>query len=113
MAAARDGAILGGMLAHELMTRRPLTGTPQMTIRRALTLLRRGRFRHLPVLRDGYLWGVLSDRDLQRAVAAGKSEDDPVADLVRTPAITAAPDTPVEELARLMQDNKIGCVPIV
>jgi acetoin utilization protein AcuB len=101
------------MLAHEIMTRRPVTGTPRMTIRRALTVLRRRRGRHLPILRDGRLQGILSDRDLQRALAAGRAEDDPVADLVRTPAITAAPDTPVEEIARLLLDNKIGCVPIV
>jgi acetoin utilization protein AcuB len=101
------------MLAHEIMTRQPVTGTPQMTIRRALTVLRRRRCRHLPILREGRLWGVLSDRDLQRALSAGRAEDDPVADSVRTPPITAAPDTPVEEVARLLLDNKIGCVPIV
>ena len=101
------------MLAQEIMTRRPVTGTPQMPIRRAQALLRRGRFRHLPVVSEGRLQGVLSDRDLQRALAAGRAGDEPVAALVRSPAITAAPDTPVEALARLLQENKIGCVPIV
>jgi acetoin utilization protein AcuB len=101
------------MLAHEIMTGRPLTGMPRTTIRRALGMLRRGHFRHLPILHDGRVCGVLSDRDLQRAVAAGRAEDDAVAGLLRTPAITAAPDTPVEDLARLLQDNKIGCLPIV
>src|SRR5262245_5756221 len=101
------------MLVHELMTRRPVTGTPQMPLRRAQALLRRGRFRHLPILDGGMLRGVLSDRDLQRARAAGMAEDAPVAPLVRSPVITAAPDTPVEEVVRLLLDNKIGCVPIV
>jgi acetoin utilization protein AcuB len=101
------------MQAREIMTRRPVTGTPQMPLRRAQTVLRRGRFRHLPILEAGRLRGVLSDRDLQRALAAGRSADAPVGPLVRAPAITAAPDTPVEALARLLRDNKIGCVPIV
>jgi acetoin utilization protein AcuB len=101
------------MLTREIMTQRPVTGTPEMTIRRALTLLRRGRFRHLPILRDGRLSGVLSDRDLQRALAAGRDEDDPIGELLRVPAISATPDTPVEEIARLLLDNKIGCIPIV
>ena len=101
------------MLAQEIMTRRPVTGTPQMPIRRAQAVLRRGRFRHLPILDGGRLRGVLSDRDLQRALAAGRAEDEPVAELVRSPAITAAPDTPVEAVARLLRDNKIGCLPIV
>jgi acetoin utilization protein AcuB len=101
------------MQAHEIMTRRPVSGTPQMPLRRAQSVLRRGRFRHLPILEAGRLRGVLSDRDLQRALAAGRPADAPVAPLVRAPAITAAPDTPVEALARLLRDNKIGCVPIV
>jgi acetoin utilization protein AcuB len=101
------------MEARELMTPRPVAGTPETTIRKALVLLRRGRFRHLPVVRGGRLWGVVSDRDLQRALAGGAAEDDPLAALVHRPPITAAPDTPVEELARLLLDNKIGCLPIV
>jgi acetoin utilization protein AcuB len=101
------------MEARELMTERPVTVTPETTIRKALVLLHRGRYRHLPVLRRGRLWGVVSDRDLQRALAGGADADDPVAALVRHPAITAAPDTPVEELTRLLLDNKIGCLPIV
>jgi acetoin utilization protein AcuB len=84
-----------------------------MPVRRAQAVLRRGRFRHLPILDEGRLRGVLSDRDLQRALAAGKSADEPVAELVHSPAITAAPDTPVEAVARLLRDNKIGCLPIV
>src|SRR5829696_4870802 len=98
--AVRDWA---AMLAQEIMTRRPVTGTPQTPIRRAQALLRRGRFRHLPILDGGQLRGVLSDRDLQRALAAGRAEDEPVVGLVRSPAITASPDTPVESLARLLQ----------
>jgi acetoin utilization protein AcuB len=101
------------MLAQEIMTRRPVTGTPQMPIRRAQAVLRRGRLRHLPVVDGGRLRGVLSDRDRQRALAAGRAEDEPVAELVRSPTPPAAPDTPVEALARLLQDNRIGCVPIV
>ena len=61
------------MQAHEIMTRRPVSGTPQMPLRRAQTVLRRGRFRHLPILEGGRLRGVLSDRDLQRALAAGRA----------------------------------------
>jgi CBS domain-containing protein len=75
------------MLAHEIMTRRPLTATPQTSLRRARGLLRRGRFRRLPIVRDGQPCGVLSDRDLQRALAAGRSE---VADADTAPAKTVA-----------------------
>ena len=101
------------MLTQEIMTRRPVTGTPQMPIRRAQAVLRRGRFRHLPILERGPAAG----RPLRPRPAAGArrrgSAEEPVAALVRAPAITAAPDTPVEAVARLLRDNKIGCLPIV
>lgn len=101
------------MWVADIMMRRPVTGTPEMTINRAATVLRRGRFRHLPVLRDGRLYGVFSDRDLQRAIAAGMPGTAAIAPLVHSPPITATPDTPIEHVARLMRENKIGCVPIV
>ena len=57
------------MQAHEIMTRRPVSGTPEMPLRLAQTVRRRGRFRHLPILEAGRLRGVLSDRDLRRLAA--------------------------------------------
>lgn len=101
------------MLASEIMTARPVTGTPDTTIQQATTTLRRGRFRHLPIVHQGRLIGVVSDRDLQRTVAAGASPEGTVAALIRGPAITATPDTPVEHVAMLLQENKIGCVPVI
>jgi acetoin utilization protein AcuB len=101
------------MHARDIMTARPVTATPEMTLDRAATLLRRNRFRHLPVVDSGRLVGVVSDRDLQRAAAGGMRGDEAIRPLIHGPAITATPDSPVEHVARLLQENKIGCVPIV
>jgi acetoin utilization protein AcuB len=101
------------MLTCEIMTAHPVSGTPATTVERALAAMRRGRFRHLPVVVDGRLHGVLSDRDLQRAVAAGTPAGAPIAPLVQAPALCVTPGTPAEDCARLMEVNKIGCLPVV
>jgi acetoin utilization protein AcuB len=101
------------MLVRDLMTHLPRTITPATSLGEAAAILRRHHFRHLPVLLGGHLTGVISDRDLQRASAAGMDESAPIVPFVSSPAITVTPETPVEQAVRLMQENKIGCLPVV
>lgn len=61
--------------AREIMTPDPVTGRPEMTAAEALDLMRKGHFRHLPVLREGVPFAVVSIRDLYEAVRAGLEED--------------------------------------
>ena len=61
--------------AKDIMTPDPVTGRPEMTAREALELMRQGHFRHLPVLRDGVPFAVVSIRNLYEAVRASLEED--------------------------------------
>jgi acetoin utilization protein AcuB len=72
-----------------------------------MRLMRSGRFRHLPVLDNSRLVGIISDRDV--------SETDcrTVADVMHTSVIVVNPDTPIEVAAELMVENKIGALPVV
>lgn len=55
------------------MTRDPFTAPPDMTVRDALnTMLERG-FRHLPVVEEGRVAGVVSIRDLSAAEAEDRA----------------------------------------
>jgi acetoin utilization protein AcuB len=78
--------------------------------------MRRGRFRHLPVVRDGVLAGVVSERDL-RLQEVGLPDDviraRPVRSVMSADVIAIGPADPVEEAARLMLENKVGCLPVV
>jgi CBS domain-containing protein len=82
------------------------------------------RIRHLPVLEDGRVVGVVSQRDLFRsalAVALGYGEKAQktllhtirVKEVMSEPATTVSPETTVKEAARLMIERKIGCLPVV
>jgi CBS domain-containing protein len=55
------------MLARAIMSRNVVTATPETTVEEAMAIMDRGYFRHLPVLDDGRLVGIVSVRDTVRA----------------------------------------------
>ncbi len=61
--AAKAGAV-GGVRADSLMTRAVITTTSQTTIDEAMEIMDAGYFRHLPVVDNGRLEGIISIRDL-------------------------------------------------
>jgi CBS domain-containing protein len=61
---------VAGLRVDSAMTRHPRTVTPETPAAEALDLMDEGGFRHLPVLRDDRVVGVVSIRDLTR-VARG------------------------------------------
>jgi CBS domain-containing protein len=82
------------------------------------------RIRHLPVLEDGRVVGVVSQRDLFRAalaVALGYQQRAHrvlrrtirVTEVMSAPAITVSPEALVTDAARVMMEQKIGCLPVV
>ena len=83
-----------------------------------------GRVRHFPVIDDGKLVGVVSQRDLYKASLgsvmkygekAQRSflEGIAVKEVMCEPVITIAPHAAVKQAARIMMDKKIGCLPVL
>lgn len=73
--------------------------------------------RHLPVMEQGRVVGVLSESDLlkRRAMARGGGGDvpDTVRDFMSAPPEVADPDMDAAEAASRMAERKIGCLPII
>ena len=110
------------MLVADAMTPRPVTVSPQATVAAAISAMRRGRFRHLPVVAHAEtrseLVGVVSERDLEiwpgaPVEAAESLSDRPVAEVMTGQPVTVWPDEPVEVAARLLVEHAIGCLPVV
>ncbi len=96
----------------DLMTTAVMTATASEAIKEAHADMQIGVIRHLPVVDDrGRLVGVLSDRDVLRAVGAKRNGK--VADIMTREVVTVRPDAPAHEAAALMIDLKIGSLPVV
>jgi acetoin utilization protein AcuB len=105
---------------RDSMTRNVVVLSPETTAAEALALCRERRIRHLPVLEDGRLVGIVSDRDLRSATPAlgdpGRAaalEKIRVSDVMARDVTTAHPDDPIEVAANCMREARIGCLPVV
>ncbi|MFQ5960088.1 MAG: CBS domain-containing protein, partial [Candidatus Methylomirabilales bacterium] len=56
------------MRVEKWMQRKPVTVSPQHTLRAAWRIIRERRIRHLPVVDRGRLVGMVTDRDLRQAL---------------------------------------------
>jgi acetoin utilization protein AcuB len=109
---------VAGVLVADVMTRRPVTVAPEATVAAALSAMRRGRFRHLPVVAGSELVGVVAHGDLEASPGAPVEvaeslADRPVAEVMSDQPVTVWPDEPVEVAARLLVERAIGCLPVV
>ena len=111
-------------VVREIMTGSPVTLKPEDTLDLANNVISLGRIRHIPVVEDGRLIGLLSERDLIGAATIeifGLKEKRKSAllktvlikDVMKKRVISVKPDTPIKDAAHLMADKKIGCVPVV
>ncbi len=114
------------MLVKDYMTRHPLMAEPTMSIVEAQRYMGENNIRHLPVVGDGKrLLGLVTRQTL--LVEPGKLGSLDVWEIARTlsgltledvmtraeDVITAGSDITIEEAARIMVENKIGCLPVV
>ncbi len=108
------------LLVKDSMTREVVALPPGTTAAEALTLCREKRIRHLPVLEEGRLAGIVSDRDLRSAAPAlgdpGRAEalqNLQIFDVMTRAVVITHPDDPIEEAANRMREKRIGCLPVV
>jgi acetoin utilization protein AcuB len=108
------------LLVKASMTREVVTLSPGTTAAEALALCREKRIRHLPVLEEGRLAGIVSDRDLRSAAPAlgdpGRAEalqNLQISDVMTRAGVITHPDDPIEEAADRMREKRIGCLPVV
>jgi acetoin utilization protein AcuB len=112
------------MFVDRIMTRDVVQVTEDTRLPQLAALMRDHHIRHLPVAREGRLVGLVTSHDLERVspspittLSVGEANyllgKLTAARVMRTQVITCAPDTLVEEAARLLRQEKIGCLPVV
>jgi len=112
------------MLVGERMSHPVITIIPEMPIVDALNLMKRERIRRAPVVKDGQLVGIVSDKDLLNASPSPVTSLSvwemnyllskiTVKEVMTKKVISVQENTPIEEAARIMVDNKIGGLPVM
>jgi len=112
------------MLIGERMSHPIISIAPDMPVHDALNMFKRERIRRAPVVKEGKLVGIVSDKDLLNASPSPATSLSvwemnyllskiTVSEVMTKKVITVAEDTPIEEAARIMADNKIGGLPVM
>ena len=108
------------LLVRDWMTGNLATLSPEASVAEALTLCRKRRIRHIPILEEGRLVGIVSDRDLRDASPAlGDPErartlqEIRVGDVMTQEVITMDPQDSIVNAAQRMYELKIESLPVV
>lgn len=107
------------MFVRDCMTRNPVTVRPDSDPLAAVSLLKCGDFRRLPVVDvAGKLVGIVTHNDLEVFLSRAESpgiikRQHRVEQVMSQEVMMVPPDCPLEEAASLMVENKIGSLPVV
>jgi acetoin utilization protein AcuB len=116
------------MRVEELMTSQVFTVDTHDMIDRVFFLIHYEKVRHIPVLEKGKVVGMVSDRDMYKALGPKSNSNaiegnkagtelhvvpKKVQNIMRRGIISISPETLASEAASLMADNKIGALPVI
>ncbi|HLY60547.1 MAG TPA: CBS domain-containing protein [Terriglobia bacterium] len=112
------------MTVREIMTADVTTVQETEMLLDAAMIFARSSLRHLPVLRDSLLVGVITERDVKRfapgvlsGVTSGKyneiMETTPLSRVMTRDPMTLKPSQDVADAAEIFSTKRFGCLPVV
>jgi CBS domain-containing protein len=104
--------IINEILTHK--TAQLWSVSPDATVFEAIAMMAEKNIGALPVMAEGKLLGVISERDYTRKVAIkGKSSKETKVREILAPPITATPSHTVEECMKLMTTHRVRHLPVL
>ena len=112
------------MQVGERMSHPIISISPDMPVHDALDMFKREHIRRAPVVKNGKLVGIVSDHDLLNASPSPATSLSvwemnyllskiTVGEVMSKKVLTVDEETPIEEAARIMADNKVGGLPVM
>jgi CBS domain-containing protein len=102
------------MKIRDVMTPNPRTVSPNDTVQRAAQVMRAQDTGAVPVVENGRVLAVVTDRDIVvRVVAEGGTFTGPVRDVASADVVTVSPDMSTKEASELMSRRQIRRLPVV
>jgi acetoin utilization protein AcuB len=117
-------ALDASLRVSDVMTREVRTLGPNQRLAVADELMKQGRFRHVVIVDDGRVVGVVSRRDIFHGALAwslgqGRKAHEtlltatPAKDVMASDVVTIDPEAKLAEAAALLREHQIGCLPVV
>lgn len=108
-------------IVSEIMSSRVLGLSPSASLAEARTLMQRHHIRHLPVIENEALIGLVSQRDIlaaqESSLEQGRNgqflEQHRLSEIMITGVTTVSPHAGIREAALYLQKHKYGCLPVV
>ena len=115
------------MLVSQFMNSDLITVAPEDSVEEAVKLLSRQGIRHLLVMKKNRLVGIISDRDIKRAMDPRRTrkklmgigglyfllEPILVEEIMTRDPVTIGPNTPAKQAAYIMVERRFGALPVV
>jgi len=112
------------MFVGERMSRPVISVLPDSPVNEVLAMFKKEHIRRAPVIKNGKMVGIVSESDLLNASPSQVTSLSvwelnyliskvTVKDVMSKKVVTVDKDTPIEEAARIMADQKIGGIPVV
>jgi acetoin utilization protein AcuB len=106
------------------MTTKVFTVSADDYLSDAIALMKEKNIKHIPVVKNGKLKGIISDRDIKEYSPSKATSLDiyelhyllaktKIKEIMKSKVITTTPYVPVEEAAMIMLDRNIGCLPVL
>lgn len=102
-----------GITVGEIMRKHVVTITPTHTLQDAMKLMTRAEIGSLVVKTSGRVSGIITEGDIIRALARGKTSKAKVKEVMATPVRMIPFDADLERAGELMRDLKISRLPVV
>ena len=109
------------MRARDLMTTSPVCVTPRTRLGETIEIMYANDVRHIPVVDDSRLVGIISDRDLRALwdpvvsvqVGDGRAFDRRVSEYMSTDPVTVMEEDEATEVIELLVEHRVGAIPVV
>ncbi|NOY63988.1 MAG: CBS domain-containing protein [Nitrospirae bacterium] len=112
------------MFVKDWMTKKVFTVMPDDSVSTAARILKEKNIKHLPVVKNDKIKGIISDRDIKEYIPSKATSLDVyelhyllaktrVKEIMKKKVITTTPDTPIEEAALTMLEKNIGSLPVL
>ncbi len=96
---------------QKFMTYNPVTINASKTIAEAQSLMKEKQIRHLPVMDENKIVGIVTDRDVKLVLSLvlASPQSLKIKDIMHSSVYTVHPETPIDQIADEMASKRYGC----